>query len=226
MENEKQVTDSTPAKPAIAWDETRNDYNAQTSEILTAFGVTFATELVGNDCPQFCEDARKQIGMDKVNTFPRNTHIHGKHYRCTFTRITSNKDKIAMFDFWNSYSDEEYNALLANRVSVDCYGPLASLYLRHGFIKMGIAFRPPVVKRSANDSRIAKHKGRQTPTAYDVLACVQKYPLGSFEEFCNDFGYDSDSIRALSVYGAVAEEYQRIRAFFTADELAVIERIS
>ena len=28
------------------------------------------------------------------------------------------------------------------------------------------------------------------PTEYDILACLQKYEVGDFEEFCSDFGYD------------------------------------
>ena len=28
------------------------------------------------------------------------------------------------------------------------------------------------------------------PTEYDVLACLTKYEVGNFEEFCSEFGYD------------------------------------
>lgn len=30
----------------------------------------------------------------------------------------------------------------------------------------------------------------KTPTNYDVLSCLQKYDIGSFTDFCNEYGYD------------------------------------
>ncbi len=30
------------------------------------------------------------------------------------------------------------------------------------------------------------------PTAYDILACLTKYEVGTFDDFCSNFGYDTD----------------------------------
>ena len=64
------------------------------------------------------------------------------------------------------------------------------------------------------------------PTLYDVLACLQKYEVGTFEDFCGDFGYDLDSILAKKTYKAVSKEYDKMCSLFNNDELEVLQLIS
>jgi len=64
------------------------------------------------------------------------------------------------------------------------------------------------------------------PTLYDVLACLQKYEVGTFEDFCSDFGYDLDSISAKKTYKAVSKEYDKMCSLFNNDELEVLQLIS
>jgi hypothetical protein len=52
------------------------------------------------------------------------------------------------------------------------------------------------------------------PKPYDVLACLTKYDPGTFEDFCSDFGYDTDSRRALDTYLKVQDEYQNVIRLF------------
>jgi hypothetical protein len=55
----------------------------------------------------------------------------------------------------------------------------------------------------------------EIPTAYDVLACIQKYDVGNFEDFCADFGYDTDSRKAKKTYHAVLKEFQNVNYLFS-----------
>lgn len=66
--------------------------------------------------------------------------------------------------------------------------------------------------------------GSETPTMYDVLACMQKYDVGSFEDFCHEFGYDEDSRKAERTYKAVCREYAAMERLFgdVMDELQEI----
>ncbi len=64
------------------------------------------------------------------------------------------------------------------------------------------------------------------PTLYDVLTCLQKYEVGTFENFCDDFGYDTDSRTAKKTYKAVVKEYDKMCSLFSNDELEVLQLIS
>ncbi len=67
--------------------------------------------------------------------------------------------------------------------------------------------------------------GAEEPTMYDILTCLQKYDVGSFENFCGEFGYDTDSRKAEKVYKAVCKEYEAMDRLFSdiMDELQEIQ---
>ena len=69
-------------------------------------------------------------------------------------------------------------------------------------------------------------KGSNEPTLYDVLACLQKYEVGTFENFCDEFGYDLDSSSAKKTYKAVSKEYDKMCSLFNNEELEVLQLIS
>ena len=69
-------------------------------------------------------------------------------------------------------------------------------------------------------------KGSNEPTLYEVLSCLQKYEVGTFENFCDEFGYNLDSISAKKTYKAVSKEYNKMCSLFSNDELEVLQLIS
>ena len=54
----------------------------------------------------------------------------------------------------------------------------------------------------------------EEPTAYDILACLTKYDPYSFEDFCLEYGYNEDSIKAHKTYKAVQKEYNNVTRLF------------
>ncbi len=82
-------------------------------------------------------------------------------------------------------------------------------------------------KRPTNTTgcQVERNKDFQEPKPYDVLACVQKYEVGEFNEFCMDFGYDADSIKALGVYEAVKKEFSELQKLFSDAELEEMQGI-
>lgn len=64
------------------------------------------------------------------------------------------------------------------------------------------------------------------PGAYDVLAAIEKYDPEDFGNFCGNYGYSEDSIKALRTYKAVKLQYVRAAAFFTASELEEAQEIN
>ena len=64
------------------------------------------------------------------------------------------------------------------------------------------------------------------PTAYDVLACLQKYEVGTFEDFCGEFGYDTDSKRSEKIYKAGVKEYDNVCKIWSDAEIEQLQEIN
>lgn len=69
-------------------------------------------------------------------------------------------------------------------------------------------------------------EGSNEPTLYSVLSCLQKYDVGTFEDFCDNFGYDQDSRTAERIYKAVVKEFEAMQRLFTSEELEVLQMIN
>ena len=67
--------------------------------------------------------------------------------------------------------------------------------------------------------------GGEEPTMYSILSCMQKYDVGSFDDFCGDFGYDTDSRTAERIYKAVCKEYAAMCRLFNERELELMQEI-
>lgn len=189
-----------------------NEYTKQAEEFIAKHELEFRAVLIGDDCPTFCADAEAGKDMDKVNVFPRKTHIHGKHYRCTFSRKGKGHFSV---DFWNSYANEEENYFAFGSDSPGAgygFGRTNCYWDKYRF-----GGKYPGSPRA---------KKRIVPTAYDVLACVTKSDPGTFEDFCSDFGYDTDSRKAEGVYRAVIKEWRSVERFFTPEEITELQEIS
>lgn len=56
------------------------------------------------------------------------------------------------------------------------------------------------------------------PSEYDVLACLQKYEIGDFDDFCFDYGYTFDTerkyVKVKQIYFAVVDEYRNVCRLF------------
>jgi len=63
------------------------------------------------------------------------------------------------------------------------------------------------------------------PSNYDILACLTKSDPGSFENFCSEFGYNPDSVKANKIYSAVISEWMNVCALFTDTEINELSEI-
>lgn len=57
--------------------------------------------------------------------------------------------------------------------------------------------------------------GNTKPTMYDILTCLTKYDPETFENFCSEYGYNPDSIKALNTYKAVKREFNGVNRLFS-----------
>lgn len=195
--------------------EAVSEYTEQAEKFLADHELIFSAVHIGEDCPPFCEDAAKGKALDQIGIFPRKTHIHGSHWRCTLQRKGA---KVAGFtvDFWDSYHHAEIRAIGTEE------------YRRNNgstFGKYGKQVRGERVEGGVKRTVFVWPKAPK-PTAYDVLACIEKNDPGTFEDFCGDFGYDTDSRRAFEVYMAMQEQYSKLSRFLTAKELQEVREIN
>ena len=72
-----------------------------------------------------------------------------------------------------------------------------------------------------------KEHGVKTERAYSVLACISNDCTcpETFEDFCADYGYDTDSRTAYRTFKRCAAFGKRLRAFFTEKEIAALHEI-
>ena len=66
--------------------------------------------------------------------------------------------------------------------------------------------------------------GNTPPTMYDVLTCLTKYNPETFANFCSEYGYNTDSIKALKTYKAVQREFKGVNRLFN-DVLEQLQEI-
>lgn len=68
--------------------------------------------------------------------------------------------------------------------------------------------------------------GNKPPTPYDLLACITKSNPGDFENFCADYGFNSDSRKDYKSYLAVCKEWEKVERFFSSEELEELQDIN
>lgn len=127
-------------------------------------------------------------------------------------KITLTTPKGTMvFDFWNSI----FNTTI-NHMDIITYAKKR--------FKCSYDYLTPQDKIKAR-KELAKKKEEAKPTAYDILACLTSYDLGTFKEFCSEFGYDEDSRRALKIYLEVQEEYSNLAKLYTTEQMEELREI-
>lgn len=89
--------------------------------------------------------------------------------------------------------------------------------------------RPGEYRKPADDYPMQRKWGRnkdyEAPGAYSILACMTKYDPGTLENFCDDFGYDTDSRKAEKIYEGVKNEYTQLCTLFNDAELRQMQEI-
>jgi hypothetical protein len=181
----------------------KTDYQKQANDFLTKTGATLTIEFLKNG--KHFEDDKENRDIYKC-TLKRGT----REYTFHFGQSLDNSG------FYYQYKTGTRQFPLDRKYLAKDYFKRKSLGLI-GIIKM---------KDSAFTPSIDIIHYPTAPTAYDILACLQKYEVGTFENFCGDFGYDTDSIKAHKVYKAVENEYLNISRLFNEPEIEELQEIN
>ena len=125
--------------------------------------------------------------------------------------ITTPRGKMT-FTFWDSI----YNT----KISTMTFEEYAKKKLKYNRVE-DMSYGEKV--KAKND--LARLKADAVPNEYDVLACLEKYDPGTFEDFCSEFGYDEDSKTAERIYIAVIKQYKDLTKIFTEEHMEELSEI-
>lgn len=162
--------------------------------IITPAAVALCCEYSGNP------DALKEIiaGLDitvSLLSVEPNELWQDKKPRARYSVAFSNGLK---FDFWQSLNFWEIMA-------VDISG-----------------YEVQIGKNWIRSVEVGKLKTKEANSfLYSVLCCIKSDALcpETFEDFCCEYGYDTDSIKAESTFRECREQARKIRRAFTMDQL-------
>jgi hypothetical protein len=104
---------------------------------------------------------------------------------------------------------------------------LYSVTLRHGRRRYTCTFGQSL----NNSGQFLPHTRKRNPhwmqpDAYSILACLEKYDPGTFENFCSECGYDTDSKKAETTYKAVLKQWTAVSRLYAETELDSLRNIN
>lgn len=152
----------------------------------------------------------------KVEFLKNDYHFQGDKDTRDIYRVTlSRGNRKYSFDFGQSVMKSQYyQDNIPGRT-----------YTLNGGCRTGNYSINDIQKYQSPSNKLTIVKGEE-PTAYDVLACITKYDPGTFEDFCSEFGYDTDSRSAEKIYKAVVKEFDNICKLFTDSEIEQLQEIN
>ena len=125
--------------------------------------------------------------------------------------ITTPRGKMT-FTFWDSIHN--------TKISTMTFEEYAKKKLKYNRVE-DMSYREKVKAKNY----LARLKADTVPNEYDVLACLEKYDPGTFEDFCSEFGYDEDSKTAERIYIAVIKQYKDLTKIFTEEQMEELSEI-
>lgn len=175
-------------------------------DYLDSIAVSVTITHQGTACPPFCED----IGKPNMG-FPRKNHIHGDAYQCTISRPGKAPES---FQYWGSFHDAERNWLIAINARMGESNRQDALLIKHG-----------ADPKRAQFWTLPALRGKAAPNVTDIIACIERRRPEDYDYWCNEFGYDTDSRKALSVWEACNAQYRQMSRMFSPAELAKLDEI-
>lgn len=162
------------------------------------------------------EEKRKEIDQIMADAMVK----YSTHYRGETTR-----DNDWQCDEWLCSFEKQTRNNPANPYQVEKFEFFTGLGLRHPVGAVSRQIQTKMNPRSVAWHDIEKTRKPKPPHAADVLlsvvmdsrACEQ-----SFADWCGEFGYDTDSRKALATYEACQQNADKLKRIFSHAQIAQI----
>lgn len=115
------------------------------------------------------------------------------------------------FDFWDSINNTKICAMSIKQYAEKRYK------IRYDDLD--------IQEKNVMEKELKDKKDKARPCAYDVLSVMTKYDPGTFEDFCCEFGYNTDSRKAEAIYFSVQKEYNNLVRIFTEKQMEELAEI-
>ena len=159
----------------------------------------------------FLESCNAKMEIDFIGVdINQNWNDDSKRNKYRFT-ITTPRGKM-VGDFWDSIHNTQITLMTVEE-----------------FIKkQGWRF-PSYYASSTMSKKLKEFKSTAVPTPYDILACLQKYDVGTMHDFFHEFGYEVKSVDDMfcfmNTYNAVVKEYRDLCRIFTEEQMERLREI-
>jgi hypothetical protein len=166
-------------------------------------------------------DFLEKTGCTMEITFKENRRYFPdeKEARDVYDIKITRGNRVWVFEFGNSITDSEFVAVYGkSRYKIPTEMRTKTLAEIKWYVRMNLQSDFGTVK--------ADHIKRPIPPSeYSVLACLTKCDPGSFEDFCDEFGYDTDGKMADRIYAAVKEEWLNVCRIWNDSEIEELAEI-
>ena len=155
----------------------------------------------------------KEFGIKMTAEFVANK----KHFNDVYSIKLCVGSRVYKFEFGQSLNNSGFYVLQGKRKTYLDRTKIKTRQdaIRHINMYRGIVF----------DANIDTIHFPVVPTMYDILTCLTKYDPDSFENFCSEYGYDTDSRKAEKTYNAVYDEWLNVSRLFNDEQLEVLQLI-
>lgn len=192
---------------------TLTGYDKQAVNFLKATNTEFKAELLRNDYHFDNDKLKRDIYNITLKRGNRSfsfefgqSNVNSQYYfdKTSKRKYTEGKEYFESIDSGKSkkhYKDMFLKYISNSSMFINTINDIKALK-RFGFLKEGTS-----------------------PTEYDILACLTKYDPETFENFCDEFGYDTDSKSAEKTYNAVVNEYKNVAMLWNDSEIEQLAEI-
>lgn len=177
-----------------------NEYEAQAEKFLKETNTEFKAEFLKHD-KHFIDD-KETRDIYEITLKRRGRSFKFNFGQCTaessFKIINTNTNKEVRYTWFNEMTfNKDRDRIKLNRDILKIFGGWGCFKLVVG----------------------------KSPNAYDVLACLTTSEVGTFKDFCDEYGYNEDSRKAEQIYNDVLNEWNNLKMLYTEEELLKLSEI-
>lgn len=145
-------------------------------------------------------------------------------YQFTGPYFQGDKDKRDVYRFTLKNAKGEYSGTFGDSIRNTEDRATAAKY------RVSSTWHPDSKVEDKIKAAIKRHKAQPKPSAYDILAGLEKYEPDTFNNWANELGYSEQPIseypNVLKIWTSCVEQYRGLRKIFTEEQMEQLQEIA